>query len=77
MPLTPGLAPNIRLEEPEPDALPPGEEVVIEDAPEGVDVPHLDDKGAILQIEHPDGSITITTDGRPLEGPKEAGETKW
>ena len=77
MPLTPGLAPNIRLEEPEPDALPPGEEVVIEDAPEGVDVPHLDERGAILQIEHPDGSITITTDGRPLQEPPEAGETKW
>ena len=77
MPLTPGLAPNIRLEEPAPDALPPGEEVVIEETPEGVDVPRLDDKGAILQIEHPDGSITITADGSPLEGPKEAGETKW
>ena len=40
MPLTPGLAPNIRLEEPEPDALPPGEEIVIEDAPE-------------LKLDHP------------------------
>ena len=55
-----GLSPNIRLIKPEPDAMPPGEDIVVEDAPEGADVEHLDDQGNVIQIEHDDGSITIS-----------------
>jgi hypothetical protein len=35
MALVPGLSPSIRLVKPEPDAMPPGEDIVVEDAPEG------------------------------------------
>ena len=71
MALVPGLNPNIRLVTPEPDALPPGEDVVVENAPEGVDVEHLDDQGNVIQIEHDDGSITIALDGKPVEAAAE------
>ncbi|MEK9796013.1 MAG: cell envelope integrity protein TolA [Alphaproteobacteria bacterium] len=67
MALVPGLSPNIRLVEPAPAALPPGEDVVVENAPEGADIEHLDDSGNVLKIDHPDGSITISLDGKPVE----------
>jgi len=68
MPLVPGLSPNLRIVQPEPDELPPeGADVRVEDAPEGGDVETLDDQGNVLKIDHPDGSITISLDGRPVE----------
>jgi len=67
MALVPGLNPNIRLVQPDPDELPPGEDIVVENAPEGADVEHLDDSGNVIQIEHDDGSITISLDGKPVE----------
>lgn len=77
MALVPGLNPNIRLVIPEPDALPPGEDVVVENAPEGVDVEHLDDQGNVTQIEHDDGSITIALDGKPVEAAAEDNASGW
>jgi hypothetical protein len=35
---------------------------------DGEDKPVHDDKGNVIQIEHDDGSITISLDGKPLEG---------
>ena len=77
MALVPGLSPNIRLVEPEPDALPPGEDVVVENAPENADVEHVDEKGNVIKIEHPDGAITISLDGKPVEEAATEGTDGW
>lgn len=74
---TPGLVnPNIRLPgQPEPDMsgadMP---EVIIE---AGSDVPDIDEKGNILRIEHDDGSVTVSLDGSPLNGPAEKDPLEW
>ena len=68
MPLVPGLSPNLRVVQPEPEEPQlSGGDVHVEDAPEGSDVEHLDDQGNVIKIDHPDGSITIALDGRPVE----------
>ena len=69
---TPGLVnSNIRLPGLPDPTIPEAEqatEVIIE---AGEDVPELDTDGNILRIEHEDGSITVSLDGRPIEeGPK-------
>ena len=65
MPLVPGLSPSVRLED----------ESQIDDGP--VDVPDIDDSGAILKIDHGDGSITLSLDGKPIQDASdEAGEPK-
>jgi len=70
MAMTPGLSPNIRMPEEglmngaTPDS---GAEIIIEDADEGADVPELDMDGNVLTIEHPDGSISVSLDGQPIE----------
>ena len=73
MPLTPGLMPNIRQAAPEDPDQPEGADIIIEMADEGSDMPQIDQNGAILKIEHGDGSVTVSLDGRPLG---EAGERK-
>lgn len=66
MPLTPGLVANIpQAAQPE-EVKPPESDVIIEAAEDGADLPQMDDKGNVLSIEHPDGSITVTLDGSPL-----------
>jgi hypothetical protein len=57
--------------------MPPGEDIVVEDAPEGADVEHLDDQGNVIQIEHDDGSITISLDGKPVEESAKEGTGGW
>ena len=75
MPLVPGLSPSIRLEEESQiDEIGPMD-VQIDDGP--VDVPDIDDSGAILKIDHGDGSITLSLDGKPIQDASdEAGEPK-
>jgi hypothetical protein len=67
MPL-PGLSnPNIRLPGlPAPNLQTPANdtEVIIE---QGADVPDMDTEGNVLRIEHDDGSISISLDGKPIE----------
>lgn len=65
MPMTPGLAPNLRLvgDDQQPAIQP---DIVVE-AMEEQDSPVVDDKGNVLEIEHPDGSITISLDGKPVQ----------
>jgi hypothetical protein len=67
MSMTPGLMPNIRLVEPEPDAVPDPTEVIIEYVDDAEDRRELDAKGNVLSIEHGDGSISVSLDGRPVE----------
>jgi len=64
---TPGLVnPNIRLPDlPTPDI----PEVVIEAGP---DVPDVDVNGEILRIEHDDGSVTVSLDGKPIDSAERA-----
>jgi len=69
MALTPGLSPSLRLVDPtkDEDIRAGDDEIIVEDADEGGDTPEYDEKGNILSIEHPDGSITVSLDGRPVE----------
>jgi hypothetical protein len=69
MALTPGLSPSLRLVDPKKDETINGsdEDITVEDADDDADTPEYDDKGNILSIEHPDGSITVSLDGRPVE----------
>jgi len=77
MPLTPGLSPSIR----QPGLVPPdaddSEDIIVETAEGGGDVPEFDDKGNILKIEHEDGSITISLDGSPIKRAEREDETDW
>ena len=61
-----GLNPNIRiLGDSQPDEL--GDmDVSIESADEGADIPEINQDGAIMKIDHGDGSITLSLDGRPI-----------
>jgi hypothetical protein len=69
---TPGLVnPNIRLPGLPDPTIPEAanDTAVIIEA--GHDVPEMDTDGNILRIEHDDGSVTVSLDGRPIEeGPK-------
>ena len=66
MPLVPGLSANIREEAAPAAPLPEAADIQIMEAEEGEDVPEMDDKGNILRIDHPDGSITVSLNGNPV-----------
>ena len=77
MPMTPGLMSNIRLPGPEEESI-PGGDVMVEIIEDGEDKEKVDDTGAVLEIEHPDGSITISLDGKPIKrNNKELDKTDW
>jgi hypothetical protein len=77
MALTPGLSPSIRLVPSEPEFEGPEEETIVEIV-DGEDKPIANDDGKILEIEHDDGSITISLDGKSLDGNDEVkGPTGW
>jgi hypothetical protein len=63
--MTPGLVPNLRLDDQEEQA-PALPDILIELLGEDPDKPKLDQKGNVLEIEHGDGSISISLDGRPI-----------
>jgi hypothetical protein len=68
--------PNIRQAAPEEE--PQDSDVIIEVVEGGQDNIDVDDNGAILQIEHPDGSLTISLDGKPInDNRKDRDETNW
>lgn len=78
MPLVPGLTPNIRLEAPEEAVSMDHQDVTVEDADDGADVPKFQHDGSVIEIEHPDGSITISLDGKPIAGPDgEEDDPRW
>jgi len=69
-----GLSPNIRLEdETEQGAIGPMD-VTVEHADEDVDTPEIDANGSIMRIDHGDGSITLSLDGKPIEEAEDANE---
>lgn len=73
-----GLSPNIRLqEEPEEAAIGPMD-ITVENADEDIDVPEFDTDGSIMRIDHGDGSITVSLDGKPIEdAEKDSGPQGW
>ena len=76
MPMTPGLVPNLR--EVAPDEDPQGGGDVTVEIIEGNDDTKMDQDGNILEIQHPDGSLTISLDGKPIEDrAKERDEDNW
>ena len=77
MPLVPGLVPNIRQAAPEDPDQPESADIIVEMADEGGDMPEIDQNGAILRIEHDDGSVTVSLDGRPLGQAGEGKKTGW
>ena len=72
-----GLAPSsLRLvPPPEPD-LPSPADVHVEVA-DPDDAPEFSDDGAILKINHGDGSVTISLDGKPLKEPRPEKPAEW
>ena len=71
MSLTPGLSPSIR--QPFSDEAPAVQIEMIEDG----DTPVMDQRGNVLEIEHGDGSISISLDGKPLDEAGEAEPKDW
>src|SRR5574337_365506 len=64
MPLVPGLSANLRqVQADEPAAVQPKSFIIIEG---NGDKPHFDARGNVIKIEHPDGTVTVSLDGRPL-----------
>ena len=79
MALVPGLVPNIRLNQDQPD-LPLGEgqeTVIVMDADDDADQPEMDIDGNVLRIDHGDGSISVSLDGRPIESSKKKKTEGW
>lgn len=78
MPLVPGLSPNIRVQAPDPQDQTDASDVVIEHAGEGPEMPEFDVQGNLLKIEHGDGSVTVSLDGKPIEeAPGPTGPEDW
>lgn len=66
-----GLNPNIRIIDDEADAaIGPMDVTVERDDAEPEDIPEVSQDGAILKIEHGDGSITLSLDGKPIKDPE-------
>ena len=79
MALTPGLVPNLRLDQDQQDD--PSNEgqdtVVVMDADDDVDQPELDASGNVLRIDHGDGSISVSLDGKPIQSVKRKDQDEW
>lgn len=68
MALTPGLVPNIRLDQDQPEEnLGEGQDtIVVMETNDDADSPELDSLGNVLRIDHGDGSISVSLDGNPI-----------
>jgi len=77
MPLVPGLNPAVRLEDDPADGAISPMDVTVEEAGDEPDFPEFDQSGAILRIDHGDGSITVSLDGKPISDAEEEGEGGW
>ncbi len=70
MPLVPDLNPAVRLEGNPEDAAVGPMDVTVDDS-DGPDIPEFTQDGAILKIDHGDGSITVSLDGKPIKDAEE------
>ena len=80
MAMTPGLSPNIRLPDLNPQMPPQGDgvEIIVEmEDEDGADKPEIDMEGNVLRIEHPDGTISVSLDGKPIEKASKNKQEGW
>jgi hypothetical protein len=70
--------PNLRLVQPD-ERDQSDASIEVEIAPEPEDVPEIDARGNILKIEHGDGSVTVSLDGKGLGSvnPEKKGPVEW
>jgi hypothetical protein len=66
--MTPGLGSALRLVSPEADETAAQSDIHIEAAPPPADVHSADSEGHVLRIEHGDGSVSVSLDGKPIFG---------
>ena len=76
MPMTQGLSPSVRLPDDQQPST-PFDDIIVEMADEGGDSPNIDERGNVIKIEHGDGSVSISLDGRPLEESQRIDNTDW
>jgi len=79
MPMTPGLgaATNIRQLPQGDDQSVNDNDIIVQMVDEGGDVPEFDQSGAVIKIEHDDGSITVSLDGKPIEDAADDKPLAW
>ena len=77
MPLVPGLSPSIRQDGITDDVAIQPQDFIVEVTDDNTDIPEFDDSGNILKIEHPDGSITISLDGKPIDAAERKEKGDW
>jgi len=78
MPLVPGLNPAVRLESDPEDAAIGAMDVTVESSGDEPDMPEFDDNGSILRIDHGDGSISVSLNGKPIsEGEEDGRPEGW
>ena len=53
-----------------------GIDVIIDEQIDGDDKPKYDDNGAVIEIEHGDGSVTISLDGKPIDDASDESSNK-
>jgi hypothetical protein len=74
--MTQGLSPSVRLPDDQQPST-PFDDIIVEMADEPKDNPNIDDRGNVIKIEHGDGSVSISLDGRPLEESQRIDNTDW
>jgi len=74
MPMTPGLVPNIRQLAPEMPSVASNDDDLVVHVDDDAPAVDKDDKGNILRIEHPDGSISISLNGKGIGGEESEAE---
>jgi hypothetical protein len=79
MAFTPGLVPNIRLDQDQPqEPQDDGQDtIVVMDADDDADQPEMDVNGNVLRIDHGDGSISVSLDGKPIQSAKNNKNEGW
>lgn len=74
MPMTPGLVPNIRQLAPEMPNIASNDDDLVVQVDDDAPAVDKDSKGNILRIEHPDGSISISLNGKGIGGEESEAE---
>ena len=77
MAMTPDLSANIRQSGLGGAEAADGDDITVEIAEGAGDIPNVDERGNIVQIEHDDGSVTISLDGTPLNEVENKGPSGW
>jgi len=73
-----GLSPNIRLVPPKEETKQfDGGDITVVEADDNTDQKQTDNAGNVVEIKHPDGSVTISIDGSPIEKAKGKSREGW